>query len=182
MHTTPVLNFQDFISADGDQLYTTSNKIAAAFGKRHDNVLRDICELITQLPEEDRRLNFELVMESMTYKDSSGLHKAMETGRVSHYIVSRDGFTLLAMGFTGKKALAFKLAYIKAFNAMAAYIKNQREGIQFQFLRKELEYKDRKIKVSASARDMRQWRDEKPTRLEEMRLLLDDLQPSLLPQ
>lgn len=37
------------------------------------------------------------------------------------YLTTRDGFTLLAMGFTGAKALSFKLAYIDAFNAMAAH-------------------------------------------------------------
>lgn len=96
------------------------------------------------------------------------------------YCITRDGFTLLAMGFTGKKALAFKLAYIDAFNAMAAYIKNQREGLQFDYLRKELEYKDRKTKISACAREMRGWQDEKPERLDQMTALLQQMQPSLL--
>lgn len=41
------------------------------------------------------------------------------------YIINRDGFTLLAMGFTGKKALQFKIDYINAFNQMEEYIKNQ---------------------------------------------------------
>lgn len=39
------------------------------------------------------------------------------------YIIDKDGFTLLAMGFTGKKALAFKIDYIKAFNRMEANLK-----------------------------------------------------------
>lgn len=85
------------------------------------------------------------------------------------------------MGFTGKKALAFKLAYIKAFNAMASYTKNQREGLQFQYFRKEIEFKERKGKVSACAREMRHWRDEKPQRVGEMDRLLEQIQPSLIP-
>ncbi len=114
-------NFQEFIEADGDQLSTTSNQIAFAFGKRHDNVLRIIRTLADQLPPEFNALNFEAV----TYLDEKGESRVM-------YRVSRDGFALLAMGFTGKKALAFKVAYIDAFNAMAAHIKSQRESLSYQ--------------------------------------------------
>lgn len=44
------------------------------------------------------------------------------------YTITRGGFTLLAMGFTGKKALAFKLAYIDVFGATGSHVQNQREG------------------------------------------------------
>lgn len=166
----PVLNFQDFIQSDGDALTTTSQQVAAAFGKRHADVLRLIRGLAEQLPPDFNERNFA----SVAYLDEKGEWRVM-------YRITRDGFTLLAMGFTGRKALAFKVAYIAAFNAMAAYIKNQREGLQYQFLRKELEYKGRKSQVSHAAREMRHWRDEKPLRLSEMDQLLTDLQPSLLP-
>jgi hypothetical protein len=63
---------------------------------------------------------------------------------------------------------------------MAAYIKNQREGLQFDYLRKELEYKTKKGKVSACAREMRYWQDDKPKMLGEMGVLLEQMQPSLL--
>lgn len=169
MNTVPVLNFQDFIAADGEALTTTSQHVAAVFGKRHDNVIRLIRSLAEQLPEEFNRLNFEVV----AYLDEKGESRAS-------YRITRDGFTLLAMGFTGKKALAFKLAYINAFNAMAAYLKNQRDGLQYQFLAKEVEYKDRRGKISACAREMRGWQNEKPKRLTEMDALLDQIQPSLL--
>ena len=167
--TVPVLNFRDFIAADGDQLLTTSQQVAAVFGKRHDHVLDKVRALMRDLPDEFNAPNFRVV----AYVDAKG------ESRVS-YQMTRDGFTLLAMGFTGKKALAFKVAYINAFNAMAAYIKNQREGLQFDYLRKELEYKTRKGKISACAREMRHWQDEKPERLGEMTALLDQMQPSLL--
>lgn len=167
--TVPVLNFQDFIAAEGDQLLTTSQQVAAVFGKRHDHVLRDIDALRAELPPDFDAPNFGAV----DYVDAKGESRRM-------YRLTRDGFTLLAMGFKGKKALAFKVAYINAFNAMAAYIKNQREGLQFDYLRKELEYKTRKGKISACAREMRHWQDEKPERLGEMNALLDQMQPSLL--
>lgn len=45
------------------------------------------------------------------------------------FIMNRDGFTLLAMGFTGKKALKFKLDYIAAFNAMEKALKEQKKPL-----------------------------------------------------
>jgi Rha family phage regulatory protein len=111
MNQVPVLNFQDFIATEGEHLTTTSQQVAAVFGKRHDNVVTKIRSLLAELPEQFNHLNFKAV----TYLDAKG------ENRVS-YILTRDGFTLLAMRFTGKKALGFQLAYIEAFNAMAAYI------------------------------------------------------------
>lgn len=168
--TVPVLNFRDFIAAEGEQLTTDSRKVAAVFGKRHDHMLESIRSLVANLP--DDRLPY--------FRECFAINELANGKREPFYVISRDGFTLLAMGFTGKKALEFKLAYIDAFNAMAAYIKNQREGLQFDYLRKELEYKTRKGKISACAREMRHWQDEKPERLGEMTALLDKMQPSLL--
>lgn len=171
--TVPVLNFRDFIAAEGDNLTTTSQQVAAVFGKRHDDVLKRIRTLTGELPED--RLGYFAETVEMRPNPSGGA--AIPS---LNYCITRDGFMLLAMGFTGKKALEFKLAYIDAFNAMAAYIKNQREGLQFDYLRKELEYKTRKGKISACAREMRHWQDEKPERLGEMNALLAGMQPSLI--
>lgn len=92
---------------------TTSRKIAEVFGKEHKNVLRDINNLKSQLPAEWHKLNFELMQNEVKIGNgASRFDKA--------YLITRDGFTLLAMGFTGKKAMQFKLAYIAAFNAMEA--------------------------------------------------------------
>ena len=88
---------------------TTSLDVARHFGKRHDNVLRDIRALIAQLPD-GGVLNFE----ETPYTD-------IQNGNIyTAYRLTKDGFTLLAMGFTGAEALKFKLAYIAAFNAMEA--------------------------------------------------------------
>ncbi|MDL5038970.1 Rha family transcriptional regulator [Comamonas resistens] len=75
----------------------------------HANVLRDIRNLLPQLPD-GGVLNFE--EPPLTDEQNGQTYPA--------YRLTRDGFTLLAMGFTGKKALAFKLAYIDAFNRMEA--------------------------------------------------------------
>ena len=94
---------------------TTSLDIARHFGKRHDDVLRLIRNLLPQLPADALR-NF-----------AEGFYTLPNTGEQQHpmYRITRDGFTLLAMGFTGKKALQFKLAYIDAFNQLEAELSSK---------------------------------------------------------
>lgn len=89
----------------GRSLWTTSLDVAEKFGKRHDNVLRDIQNL--ECSKEFARLNFEEIF----YQDSYGRNQV-------GYEMTRDGFTFLAMGFKGKRAAQWKEAYINAFNAM----------------------------------------------------------------
>lgn len=86
---------------------TTSLAIAEHFGKNHQHVMRDIRELIADCPGDFNASNFGLV----DYTDAKGEKRPM-------YHVFFDGFILLVMGYTGKKALQMKLAYIAAFNAM----------------------------------------------------------------
>lgn len=104
-----------------NQATTSSNKVAEVFGKRHDLVLRDINRLVGQLREcSDFNLlkNEEIGFNLSSYKDKSNR-------RMPAYEITRDGFTLLAMGFTGAKALQFKLKYIQAFNEMEEKLKNK---------------------------------------------------------
>ncbi|MDR0701296.1 MAG: Rha family transcriptional regulator [Azoarcus sp.] len=91
---------------------TTSSDVATVFGKDHAKVLRDIRSLLDSLPDE-RKANFGLTTTVINMPNGA-------TRQDPAYTITRDGFTLLAMGFTGKRALAFKLAYIDAFNAMEA--------------------------------------------------------------
>lgn len=149
-------------------MFTDSLKVAAVFGKRHSEVLRIIRNLSEQLPAEFNACNFACVTD-LDAKDGSRVF----------YRITRDGFTLLARRFTGKKALALQMAFVNAFNAMAVYIKSLREGLKYQLLQKEITYMLRKKSVSASARDMRRWQDDKPAMLAEMNALLDEIQPSL---
>lgn len=94
----------------------SSRKVAEIFGKRHDNVMRDIKNIIDDLlkiEEPNWKRNF---VES-TYKDRGK--------KYPEYLLTRDGFTLLAMGFTGKDAIKFKLAYINRFNEMEHFIQSR---------------------------------------------------------
>lgn len=104
----------------GDTPITTSPIVAEIFGKRHDHVLRDIRDLLEEL---------ELVSEGdvpnfgeISYQDNYGRHHPC-------YEMTHDGFALLAMGFTGREALRFKLRFIEAFNALERRVQalHQRE-------------------------------------------------------
>lgn len=90
----------------------TSLDIAETFEKRHDNVLKDIREL--KCSDEFRLLNFE----ESTYDNSQNKKQPM-------YYITRDGFTLLVMGYTGEKAMKFKEAYINQFNQMEELLKGK---------------------------------------------------------
>lgn len=100
----------DLVIMKDQQAVTTSLQVAEVFGKRHDNILRDIENLKKDI------LNFEEMFSESTEPDSYGRDRKV-------IYMNRDGFTLLAMGFTGKKALEFKIRYIEAFNRMESQIK-----------------------------------------------------------
>jgi Rha family phage regulatory protein len=94
------------------QALTSSLDVAEYFGKQHKNVLQSIETL--EVPEDFNRLNFQLV----DYTDKKGEKRPM-------YLMTKDGFTFLAMGFTGKKAASFKVAYINVFNEMEKLLLQQ---------------------------------------------------------
>lgn len=86
-------------------MITDSRNVAEVFGKQHNHVLRDIKNL-----EKDVS-NFGQMFFEGTMPDSYGREQRI-------YFMNRDGFTLLAMGFTGKDAMQWKLKYIDAFNRL----------------------------------------------------------------
>lgn len=90
------------------QAVVSSRTIAEHFEKRHDNVLRDIDDLIISLLKiEEPTNNFF----KSKYIDSRGKEQR-------EFLLNRDAFTVLAMGFSGDKALKWKMKYIQAFNKM----------------------------------------------------------------
>lgn len=94
------------------EVVTNSRDVAAYFGKLHRNVIAKIDGLLPDLPTPHAYFQ-------------AGVYTLPETGTQTHtcFDMTRDGFTLLAMGFTGKKALEFKLRYIEQFNKMEAMLK-----------------------------------------------------------
>lgn len=143
--------------------FTTSTDVATFFGKRHSHVLRAIEGLLSELREhfqwqaragevapwdaEDHQPKIGLMVPEDLF-EAADAEVSIGSGAVRRdpiYNLSRDGFALLAMGFTGKQALAFKLAYISAFNAMEArlrqpYVVPLAEDLEFA---RSLRLKDR---------------------------------------
>lgn len=103
----PSNHFSPSVTLHKGRPSTTSLEVAKFFGKRHDNVVRDIRKIMDNCPKEFNALNFEVV----EYEDEKGELRIL-------FILHRDGFMLLVMGYTGKKAMQIKIAYIQAFNAM----------------------------------------------------------------
>lgn len=110
----------DLVFIQDQQALTTSLIVAEKFEKEHKNVIRDIRRLDAQVrgmlkfehtPSVQIFTPFEMFIESTYVNEQNGQSYPM-------YYLNRDGFTLLAMGFDGEKALKFKLDYIAAFNAM----------------------------------------------------------------
>lgn len=134
---------------------TTSRAVAEQFGKRHDNVIHAIEELLEELnalkikavdgdsEQTETALispgNADFASQNFLlteYKDGKGELRP-------EYLLTRDGFTLLAMGFTGAKALTFKVAYINAFNRMEQLIKGGVSVATLQNLEERLQALER---------------------------------------
>lgn len=105
------------------QPMTSSRKVAEVFGKRHDHVLRDIEKLKNSLlkigePNSDFKSGKSQLptIEKSSYKDRGKTYP--------EYLLNRDAFSLLVMGFTGKRALVWKIQFIEAFNQMESLIKS----------------------------------------------------------
>ncbi len=108
-----------------NQPLTNSLLVAETFGKEHRNVLRDIKNLIEGgvLKNEQTPMFEETTYMSEQNKQIYPL-----------YVMNQDGFTLLAMGFNGKKAMEFKLKYIEAFNAMKKQIEQSKPSVPQNYL------------------------------------------------
>lgn len=111
---------------NNNQVVTTSRQVAETFGKEHKSVLEAIRNLTAE----------KSAVKNMFYETTYINERGRE---YPEYLINRDGFSLLVMGFTGDKALEFKLQYIEAFNAMekqisdnlALYVpKNYKEALQ----------------------------------------------------
>lgn len=105
-----------------EQAVVTSRTVAEKFEKRHDHLLATIRNLI---PENSG------VKSMFRYSDYEVRGK-----HYPEYLMNRDGFSLLVMGFTGKEALDWKVKYIQAFNSMESFIK-ERQSSEWLITRKQ---------------------------------------------
>lgn len=97
-----------------DEVLTTSKIVADNFGKKHKNVLQAID---SKLSSAENSAQYKKMFFKDSYKDKSG-----KSNRI--YYMTRDGFSFIAMGFTGSKADTFKLKFIEAFDKMEQQLKD----------------------------------------------------------
>lgn len=102
------------ISKGKEVTVVTSLDVAETFGKEHKNVLADIRNIQNDISSAE----FSALFYEDTYTALNGKKNPM-------YLMNRDGFTLLVMGYTGEKAMKFKLAYINQFNQMEELLKGK---------------------------------------------------------
>lgn len=134
----------ELVEVKNQQVVTDSRKVAETFGKEHSKVIRSIENIITEaknglsdLAAQNRATKF---FYETIYKDNSGKSNKM-------YYLNRDGFSLLVMGFTGKKAMQWKLKYIEAFNQMEQQQKPQLTTADL-FLQNALLMKEHETKLA----------------------------------
>ncbi|PLR40728.1 Rha family transcriptional regulator [Chimaeribacter californicus] len=165
----PAFNFHDMVMPSGDRVVTTSLKVAEYFGKAHKNVLRAIKRLEGECSPDFSRLNFEPV----EYLDRKGEMRLM-------YSITKDGWMMLVMGFTGKAATAIKESYISAFNWMTTRLIQRQamgEELQHRFAIKETRSK---LKGTIGSRLMNERKKEKRVLAVEHDHIMQIAQPGLL--
>ena len=104
----------ELVYLKNDEPVCSSLQVAEKFGKRHADVMRSIDNLI----KNDSTQNCVQCFKQSAYKDDTGKSNKM-------YVMNKDGFAFLVMGFTGKKANEWKWQYIKAFNQMEKFIREK---------------------------------------------------------
>ena len=152
--TSPELTIIDGIA------FCTSLQVSDHFEKRHDHVLRDIEATITQVIENlenPKSGGTEKFFQKATYTLTNNLGHKVEKPM---YLLTRDGFTLLAMSYSGAKAMQFKLAYMQAFNRMETALKYQLDTTEI-LSRDQLHEIERRIQQASQPFHMkesaRQW-------------------------
>jgi Rha family phage regulatory protein len=107
---------ENLVIIQEEKALTTSMKVAEAFEKLHKNVLQAIENL--ECSQKFRELNFQ-----------PSSYTTLQNKELPMYYITRQGFTMLAMGFNGKRATEFKEAYIEAFDLMESHIREMQKTI-----------------------------------------------------
>jgi Rha family phage regulatory protein len=151
-----------------NKIVTSSLDMATVFDKEHFNVLESIKKLILESREEKDNFG------DLNFQVSS--YKSEQNKPLPMYYITRDGFTLLAMGFTGSEAMKFKKEYIKQFNKMEEELKKGKKPQTYIEALKEL--------VAAEEEKERLLLENKQTKevLQVKEALIDNINVNILPQ
>ncbi|HGW3767792.1 TPA: Rha family transcriptional regulator [Enterobacter cloacae] len=165
----PAFDFREMVQAKNGEVVTTSRKVATYFGKRHGDVLRKIEQVKADCSSEFSQRNFA----SANYIDEQGKIRPM-------YSLTKDGWIMVVMGFTGKAAAAIKESYISAFNWMSEQLSRRLvmgEAMQHRYAIKETRSK---LKGTIGSRLMNERKKEKRTLKLEHEHIMQVTQPELL--
>ena len=154
----------DLIEMKDGKMMVSSKQIADHFGKIHRNVMRDISNLISATGAEFGSEHFE---------HSSYISK--QNKELPCYLLTRDGFSLLAMGFTGNKAVEWKVKYIQAFNQMEHLLKCGSSVMQSLNEAMRLMEEDKQI-ASTCGKGLSDWKRQRRDHMEKVEKLHGDVQ------
>lgn len=118
---------RELVYIDNGRPITDSLTVAETFEKRHDKVLRDIRELRLKCSKKFSMSNFG----ESSYTNSQGRTMPM-------YILTFDGFAMLAMGYSGEKAMKFKELYINEFNRIRTDLESRNKAQMLLELQDEI--------------------------------------------
>ncbi|MFZ3286564.1 MAG: Rha family transcriptional regulator [Telluria sp.] len=159
----------ELIAVTGDRLTTDSLVVARQFGKQHSKVMRSAMALQRETGEWGIA-NF-----------GATTHTDPQNGQAYQRItMTKDGFMLLVMGFTGKEALAKKMGFISAFNAMAEYIVSGEKDLWKQMQALIAKEVGSQVRASFGSHLMLDRKRELPILRDERHMLESAIQPSLL--
>ncbi len=136
----------NLVMVNNGQVIVSSRQIADNFGKRHNHVLRDIETLIEGMSTTGHT---ELLFYKSTYINEQNNQEYPE------YVMNRDGFVLLSMGFKGASALEWKLKYIAAFNAMEATLAKPVELTRIEILELALAAEKKVLELEATIEEQK---------------------------
>ena len=120
------------LSTQNGEPVASSREVAKRFGKNHRDVLRaidDLLEGVRKIAQTPKNLAAENSAATQMFFKSEYTHPQNHQ-KYPMYLMNRDGFSLLAMGFTGKEAVQWKLKYIEAFNQMEKQLAEQHKSQQ----------------------------------------------------
>lgn len=124
------------LQTENGQVVVRTRVVAERFGKRHSHVVEAIENKIKNLTAENSEVNLSTLFIPTTYMHNGNKYK--------EYLLTRDGFTFIVMGFTGAEADKWKLKYIEAFNKMEQALREQVPLLEYN---QELQELDKVAKI-----------------------------------
>ncbi|ACO85587.1 Rha family transcriptional regulator [Clostridium botulinum] len=142
------------LKVENGQPVVSSREVADDFGKRHSHVVEAIDNKIESLTAENSEVKISKLFIPTTFNHNGNDYK--------EYLLTRDGFTFIVMGFTGAKADSWKFKYIEAFNKMEQYIKEKQKPkcIEDVLIQSLQEMKDVKYQLETVKREGKETKEE----------------------